>query len=147
MRRILGVSLVLLSTLGFAGPLCAQQTGGAGPSGQQDSGFQIHQNYPNPFNPTTTIPFSLGESLFVDGSVEVSVRIYNILQQEVAIPVPKNHPMGEVPLLGLEYTTPGVHEAFWDGKDKNGRQVPSGVYLVRLTVNGQSKLMKMYVAK
>ena len=147
MRRTIGVSLVLILSLVLAGPLFSQETGGPGSPGEA-SGFQIQQNYPNPFNPTTTIPFVLGDDLFVTGEpVTVSVRIYNILQQEVAQPVPKNHPMGEVPLEGLEYTAPGRYEAFWDGRDRNGHQVASGVYLVRLTVNRQHKLMKMYVAK
>ena len=147
MRRIIGVSLALLLSLGPPSPLSAQETGGSDPSGGA-SGFQIEQNYPNPFNPATTIPFVLGEGLFVDGRpVVVSVRIYDLLQREVAAPVPKNHVMGDVPLMRLEYTSPGRYEAFWDGTDRHGRQVASGVYFVRLTVNGQHKLMKMYVAK
>lgn len=148
MRRTIGVLSVLLSTFCFVSPLTAQATGEAGRVGQEAGGFHIQQNYPNPFNPTTTIPFELGEDLFAgDGSVTVSIQIYNILQQEVAVPIPKNHPMGDAPLLNLEYTRPGRHEAFWDGLDQNGRQVASGVYLVRLTVDGQSKVMKMFVAK
>ena len=148
MRRTIGVLFALLSILRFAPPISAQGTGGAGSSGEPASGFHIHQNYPNPFNPTTTIPFTLGEDLFVDGGpVRVSIQIYNILQQEVAAPIPKNHPMGDVPLLGLEYTQPGRYEAFWDGKNSQGRQVASGTYLALLTVDGQRKVMKMFVAK
>ena len=147
MRRITSVSLVLLISLVLACPLSAQESGPPGSSGGT-SGFQIEQNYPNPFNPETTIPFVLGEDLFVSGQpVVVSIHIYNILQQEVARPVAKNHPLGEVRVDGIEYTAPGRYEAWWDGLDRSGRQVASGVYLVRLTVNGQHKLMKMYVAK
>lgn len=114
-----------------------------------EGGFRLEQNYPNPFNPETTIPFVLGEDLFVDGApVVVSVRIYNLLQQHIATPVALRHPVGEgVPVLQLEYTAPGRYETRWDGKDRNGRQVASGVYFVRLTVNGVSKLMRMFVAK
>ncbi|HZD05523.1 MAG TPA: hypothetical protein VE173_11405, partial [Longimicrobiales bacterium] len=127
MRRTFGVLLVLLSTLGLPTAGSAQTAGGGGSSGQQASGFQLLQNYPNPFNPETTIPFVLNEDLFVDGEpVVVSLRIYNILRQLVAVPVALKHPAGEgVPLLSLEYATPGRHEGFWDGKAGNGREVAS----------------------
>lgn len=145
MRRMLGVLLVLLSTLGLSAPLSAQE-GGGGSSGQ--GGFQLLQNYPNPFNPQTTIPFVLTEDLFVDGRpVVVTMRIYNLLQQPVVEPVALQHPMGQVAVRELEYSTPGRHEAFWDGEDRNGRQVASGIYFVQLTVNGVSKTMKMFVTK
>jgi len=126
--------------------LSAQEVGG-GRSGQE-SGFQLEQNYPNPFNPETRIPFVLNEDLFVDGGpVYVSMRIYNLLTQPIARPVALNHPAGEVELSRLEYTSPGRYEAFWDGKDINGRSVASGVYFLQLTVNGKSKHIRIIVTK
>ncbi|HUQ84537.1 MAG TPA: hypothetical protein VM076_25510, partial [Gemmatimonadaceae bacterium] len=49
----------------------------------------LKQNYPNPFNPETRIPFSVGDEKCEDPSRQhnVSLRIYNILSQLVAIPV------------------------------------------------------------
>lgn len=83
MRRLLGVSIVLLTMLGFAFVPASAQEVGSGSSGQQD--FEIKPNYPNPFNPETTIPFVLSERLFEDGRpVVVSIRIYNLLKQPVA---------------------------------------------------------------
>lgn len=113
------------------------------------SGFQLEQNYPNPFNPETTIPFTLGEELFVEGRpVVVSLRIYNILAQLVASPVALRHPSGEgVELNQLEYTQPGRYEAFWNGTDQSGRQVASGMYFMQLTVNGETAVRKMLVTK
>lgn len=148
MRRIVGVLSVLLSMLLAAGGLSAQEAGQAGSAGQAN-GFQLEQNYPNPFNPETRIPFVLGEDLFADGgSVVVSLRIFNLLQQFVAAPVALGHPSGEgVPVLQLEYTQPGRYEAYWDGNDNSGRQVASGIYIMRLTVNGSSQIRKMYVLK
>jgi len=146
-RRVLGVLSVLLLVLGAAQGLWAQQTGGARPG--QAGGFQLEQNYPNPFNPETKIPFVLTEELFDDGRpAVVSVRIFNLLQQIVAVPVALGHPSGEgVQLQQLEYFQPGRYEAFWDGTDLSGRQVASGIYFMQLTVNGVSKTRKMYVLK
>jgi hypothetical protein len=133
--------------VGAAQGLSAQQTGDAPPG--QASGFQLEQNYPNPFNPETTIPFVLTEELFADGRhVVVSLRIFNLLQQMVAVPVALAHPAGEgIQVQQLEYAQPGRYEAFWDGMDLSGRQVASGIYFMQLTVNGITKTRKMYVLK
>lgn len=112
-------------------------------------GFRLEQNYPNPFNPETRIPFHLSEELFQDGEpATVSVRIYNILQQFVVAPLALRYPGGEgLPLLQLEYTSPGRYEAYWDGRDRTGAHVASGVYLVQMVVNGRAAWMKMFVTK
>lgn len=149
MRRFAGVSFVLLSMLGLSFLGLSGQEGSQRSSGQKASGFQLEPNYPNPFNPETTIPFVLNEDLFDSGRpVVVSMRIFNLLRQPLAAPTALRHPAGEgVPLMGLEYPSPGRYQAFWDGRDSSGRQVASGVYWVQLTVNGVSKNMKMFVAK
>lgn len=156
MRRTLSVSFALLSMIGIlalATPAQAQSQGrgqgvGDASSGQQASGFELEQNYPNPFNPETTIPFTLGEELFVSGQpVVVSVSIFNLLQQPIAVPLALRHPAGEIEVQQLEYTSPGYYEAFWDGRDGSGNQVASGVYFVRLTVNGRSQYKRMLVTK
>ncbi len=78
----------------------------------------------------------------------VSLRIFNLLQQVVAVPVALGHSSGEgVEVRQLEYVQPGRYEAFWDGTDLSGRQVASGIYFMQLTVNGMSTTRKMYVLK
>lgn len=146
MRRWLGVLSAFLLSIGAVSPGSAQER--PVPSGQ-GSGFQLEQNYPNPFNPETKIPFVLSEELFVEGRpAVVSLRIFNLLQQVVAVPVALSHPSGEgVQLQQLEYFQAGRFEAFWDGTDSSGRQVASGIYFMQLTVNGVSKTRKMYVLK
>lgn len=116
---------------------------------ERNRGFKLEQNYPNPFNPETKIPFVLDESLFEDGeSPTVSIRILNILGQFVASPVPLSVLGGErAPLLQVEYPAPGRYEAYWDGRDRNGNLVASGVYLVKLIVDGEEDMMKMFVTK
>lgn len=138
-----GVAALLL--WGAAGAVIAQDP----PPDEGDSGFRLEQNYPNPFNPETRIPFHLSEDLFQDGEpVVVSLRIYNILSQFVVAPLALGYPGGEgLPLLRLEFTTPGRYEAYWDGRDRTGAYVASGVYLVQMVVNGRARWMKMFVTK
>ncbi|MBI4538462.1 MAG: hypothetical protein HY704_02985 [Gemmatimonadetes bacterium] len=147
MRRAVGV-VVLLFTLGFVAEATAQAVDRGKPSGEQEAGFRLEQNYPNPFNPETRIPFYLGEELFVDGKpVRVTIRIYNVLQQLVAIPTALRHSRGAEAVERLGYTESGRYEAYWDGTDRRGQQVASGVYFVQLTVNGRSQVRKMFVTK
>ena len=146
MRRLRCVLFLLLSIFGLTTSASAQQVGSAG---KQESGFILETNYPNPFNPETKIPFVLFEDLFVDGKpVVVSLRIFNVLQQFITAPTALNHPHGDgVPVLDLEYPYPGRFEAYWDGRNDRGRQVASGVYFVQLTVNGKTRVLRMYVTK
>jgi hypothetical protein len=145
-RRIVCAALVLVCLSLGADPSSGQDTG---PTSRPTVGFELEANYPNPFNPETTIPFSLSDELFAGGSpVVVTVRIFNLLSQLVAYPAAFAHPAGAgVDMRSLEYTQPGRHEAFWDGTDQSGRQVASGIYLLQLTVNGQSGTRKMIVQK
>jgi len=144
MRRVFGVGVVLLLVLGlFPGSLFGQR------SPSRERGSQLNQNYPNPFNPETTIPFVVLEEDLVGGKpAVVTLRIYNVLQQLVAVPKATYHPSGDVPVEELAYDTPGPKEAFWDGTDRNGRKVASGIYYLQLVVNGERRgLKKMVVRK
>ncbi len=147
MRRILCVVLTLCSA-GFAA-LAAQER--PPPVSERDPDFRLEQNYPNPFSSETRIPFVLEETLFEEGeSVTVSLRVYNILQQFVAAPLALGRPGGErLPLLQLEYTRPGRYEAFWNGRDRAGRPVASGVYFVRMRVEGRgsASALRMFVGR
>ncbi len=116
-------------------------------SSAQASGFDLQQNYPNPFNSETTIPFILHDELFAEGRPAlVSIRIFNVLTQPVTSPVALSHSAGEgAELIQLEYTQPGAYRAFWDGTDRSGQQVASGVYIIELSVNGlPPKLRRLF---
>ena len=134
MRRMYGVGVLLLALGMFASPLQAQ-----GAPGQQDRPGGLKLNYPNPFNPETRIVFELPAGLFEAGKpVFVTVRVFNLLQQFVATPTALNHPAGNrTPIERLQYTAPGEHVAYWDGLNKDGREVASGRYYVLLEVNGR----------
>ena len=109
---------------------------------------QLGRNYPNPFNPETTIPFTLDQSLWTGGKDPVvSLRIYNILAQLVAVPILQGS--GE-PLEGisLAWNGTGEYAAYWDGKVQGTtREAASGVYVYQLVVNGRAHTKKMTIVK
>lgn len=147
MRRAYRVGVVLLLALGVYAVPASGQT--LDPPGRERS--QLRQNYPNPFNPVTRIPFDLGEGLFQDGKLpKVTITIFNVLRQPVAVPTALNHPAGNgAEVRDLEYYSPGGHEAYWDGTDREGNKVASGLYYARLAINGQPVAgpLRMVVAK
>jgi len=115
---------------------------------QQTDRVELRQNYPNPFNPETTIPFKLPESFFSGGKRPVvSLRVYNVLAQLVAVPILQGS--GE-PLdnLQLDWNGTGEYSAYWDGKVLNSdREAASGVYVYQLVVNGERHTGKMTIVK
>lgn len=143
MRRMFCVGLVLLFAVGLSPESLFGQR-----SPSRDRGSQLNQNYPNPFNPTTTLSFEVTPEDLVGGRAVVTLRIFNVLQQFVASPKALNHSLGDVVVENLEYDSPGMKEAFWDGTDRNGRKVASGIYYQQLIVNGErAGVKKMVVTK
>src|SRR5689334_12744511 len=50
----------------------------------------LEQNYPNPFNPETRIPFNVGDPPTCkepNRVYRVTLKVYNLLAQQVAIPI------------------------------------------------------------
>ncbi len=101
-------------------------------------------------NPATTIPFTLNGALFSNGHrPKVSLKIYNVLAQLVAVPILQG--TGE-PLDNLELTcassTGCNYTAYWDGNiPRTGQQAASGVYIYQLVVDGQRFTKKMIIMK
>lgn len=91
----------------------------------------------------------LSDDLFaMGGEAVVSMRIYNVFRQFVAVPTALSHPSGSgLPVEELVYLSPGRHEVEWDGKNRNGDAVPTGVYLLEVTVNGRAQVLKMAVRR
>jgi hypothetical protein len=113
-------------------------------------GFQLGQNFPNPFNPTTTIPFALGDApacTDAGKSYVVTLRIFNVLRQVVAVPILQGGDAAGQPVLNLRLRC-GSYSAYWNGNLLNtGREVSSGVYLYSLEVDGKAVVKKMVVLK
>ena len=90
-------------------------------------------NYPNPFNPETWIPYRLAEDAFVtltiyDGEGQV-VRTLDVGHQIAAF---------------YESRSQAIH---WDGRNKFGEQVASGIYFYNLTADNYSATRKMLIIK
>ncbi|MFC1729560.1 FlgD immunoglobulin-like domain containing protein, partial [candidate division KSB1 bacterium] len=90
--------------------------------------FHLSQNYPNPFNPETKIRFQLPRN------AHVSLKVYNILGQEVATLV--NRDMES-----------GFHSLNWNGRNNAGVRVASGVYIYELRTAEFSMAKKMLLIK
>jgi hypothetical protein len=112
---------------------------------------ELKENYPNPFFPTTTIPFVISQEVCARGHQPVvTLKVYNVLVQVVAIPVLNDglssRSVGErLDSLRLRC---GEYRAFWDGKYLDGRgEATPGVYYYQLTVDGERFTRKMIAQK
>ena len=92
------------------------------------SDFRLKPNYPNPFNTNTTISYSTPKPS------NVKINIYNIKGQEIA-------------MLINEVKSSGNHEVEWDGRDKFGSLVSSGIYYYRIEAGSFVKTLKMILLK
>jgi hypothetical protein len=112
----------------------------------------LGQNQPNPFTHFTTIPFTVGDGACASGteSHAVTLRIYNILSQVVAIAVladstnaDQSMPASNARELS-NFTLPcGDFVARWDGRlAKNDRVAAPGVYMYQLMIDGRPTGMR-----
>lgn len=90
--------------------------------------FALHHNYPNPFNPSTRITYDIAEASFV------KITIYDILGNEIRT------------LVNAQKTA-GRYTATWDGRDREGRAVSSGVYLYTMTAGTFQQSRKLILTK
>ena len=93
----------------------------------------IFQNYPNPFNPETWFPYNLAEP------AEVVVKIYDVHG-------------GLVRQLNIGLQQPGSYRsrekaAYWDGKDRSGEIVASGIYFYTFTAGDFQRTRRMVILK
>ena len=76
--------------------------------------YQLNQNFPNPFNPATSIQYAVGSEQFV------SLKVYDVLGNEIATLVSEEKPAGE---YEVEFDAIGL---------------PSGIYFYKLRASNPS---------
>jgi hypothetical protein len=87
------------------------------------SSYALEQNFPNPFNPSTEIRFSL------PSANDVSLKVYNMIGQEVATLVNEFKPAGNYSVT------------------LSAANLASGMYLYRLQTKGFSEVKKLILMK
>jgi len=85
--------------------------------------YALNSNYPNPFNPTTQINYQIPK----DGNV--TLVVYNSLGQEIKT-------------LVNQYQSSGIYVVQFDASE-----LPSGVYIYKLTSGNFSAVKKMLLTK
>lgn len=88
----------------------------------------LSYNYPNPFNPETRILFSLAEAQ------NVTLNIYDIEGRLVD-------------KLYDGYLEGGEHSIIWRGRNSQQRNVPSGVYFIKMSTAGYTGYRKLLLLK
>jgi hypothetical protein len=109
---------------------------------------ELKENYPNPLLSATTIPFEISQEVCGNGHQPVvSLKIYNVLVQVVAVPVlvteAGTRDVAVEPVDSLRLRC-GTYRAYWDGKYLDGvREATTGIYYYQLTVDGERFTRKM----
>jgi hypothetical protein len=92
------------------------------------TGFSLTQNCPNPFNPVTEIMYELP----VD--CHVRLEIYNVLGQRIVT-------------LVDGYQAAGGSTVRWDGRDRSGAEVASGIYFYRIKAGTFEDVKRMVLLR
>ena len=90
--------------------------------------FTVLPAYPNPFNPSTTITYGL------ENDSKVSIQIFDLAGQLISTLQDNNQ-------------LQGWHSIVWNGTNKEGTQVPAGIYISKITSNNTTKTTKLMLIK
>ena len=91
--------------------------------GYPERSMHLQQNYPNPFNPSTTIRFEIPRTS------QVSLRVYNVLGQEIETLVDEEKPAG---IFDMQFSASNLS---------------SGIYMYRLWAGDYVSTKRMLVLK
>ncbi|MBU0596361.1 T9SS type A sorting domain-containing protein, partial [Candidatus Bipolaricaulota bacterium] len=95
--------------------------------GQVDDRIDV-MCFPNPLTLRTTMAYRL------PGNSHVSLRVYDLQGREVCSLVDRDE-------------SPGWHQAYWQGVDGQGRDVATGVYVIRLSAGSRAVVTKAVVLR
>lgn len=84
--------------------------------------------FPNPINTNTNLRYSLKDA------GKVTMEVYNLKGQKIRS-------------YFANHGAPGFYQFTWDSRDMNGKMVPSGIYLYRMTSGTYSNTKRMILAK
>ncbi|MCZ6852472.1 MAG: T9SS type A sorting domain-containing protein [Gammaproteobacteria bacterium] len=112
--------------IGAHGEGCSVPTGIEADIGKLQ--LALRPPYPNPFNPETSIVYQLPE-----GGI-VSVKVYDVRGRLVKTLVDTRLSAGE-------------HRTTWNGQDNDGRQVATGIYLIKFWSGGQTRSTRVLLLK
>jgi len=103
------------------------------PSGIVDAGtipdsYHLHQSFPNPFNATTTISYDLPEQ------AKIKITAFDMTGKQIAV-------------IENGVKSAGRYNVIWHAQDGEGHELPTGVYIIRLTTGGYSSYRKSMLLK
>ncbi|HDL78484.1 MAG TPA: T9SS type A sorting domain-containing protein [Bacteroidetes bacterium] len=96
--------------------------------------FKLFQNYPNPFRIQNQKAQETKISYQLTKREEVSLKIYNVLGEELK-------------KLVKGSKNAGYYTVTWDGKDDLGRLMPNGIYFYKLKIANQQKTRKLILMR
>jgi hypothetical protein len=98
--------------------------------------FQLRQNYPNPFSQVPSLAGNTETNIVYElpKSATVRLSVYNTTGQEIVA-------------LVDDYQLPGVYSVQWNGKDRLGRNLASGIYFYRLYAGDFVQTRKLAITR
>jgi len=90
--------------------------------------FYLSQNYPNPANAGTYIKYALPKA------TKVRLEVYDAMGRAIRT-------------LIEDTQKPGIYRIYWDGTDRRGVKVSSGIYFYRMETRGFKSTKKMIVLR
>ncbi len=91
--------------------------------------FALKPNYPNPFNPVTTLRFDVPHQ-----TANLELTIYDVLGRNVRT-------------LYEGSIEAGTYEYQWNGRNRQGERMPTGVYFAVMKTSEYSQAIKMMLVK
>jgi hypothetical protein len=90
--------------------------------------FRMYPNYPNPFNPSTRIDYDL------PADSDVLIKFFSVNGKEITV-------------FERKRQTQGRHAVIWNGEDRSGKQVPSGLYFYQIIAGNFNAIGKCTLIK